>query len=375
MKLVLIGIQGSGKSTQGNLLSTQLKVPYLSTGHIFREIAKEKTQSGRFIKETINAGILIPDEKTIDIVNEYISRSEYKNGYILDGFPRTIVQAKNFKNNIDKVIYLKILDKEALWRIAHRGDATRADESLPALKKRIELFHKFTKPVLDYYEKEGKLAVVDGTQEIGNVNKDILLNLGKQIIKNQVHTWEKKQKILLAVVGLPGAGKSAAAEFFKEKGLPIIEFGKIINDYINSHHLEHNEENHKKIRESLRVKHGQWAFAILNLEKIQKSFEKNMIVVVDGMRSWEEYIYLKDTLKNVKIILLALYADKEIRYRRIAKRGFRSALFGKQRDLDELININMAPTLGFADYFIDANSSLLDLRDKLEVCYRVIYYS
>jgi len=86
MKLVLLGIQGSGKSTQGNLLSHQLHIPYLSTGHIFREIAKEKTTLGRYMKETLNAGILVPDKKTIEIVHSYLSRSEYINGYILDGF-------------------------------------------------------------------------------------------------------------------------------------------------------------------------------------------------------------------------------------------------------------------------------------------------
>src|SRR3989338_3223508 len=105
MKIVLIGIQGSGKSTQGNLLSEKLNVPYLSTGHIFREMAKEKTPSGRYIKETMNAGILISDEKTIEIVNEYLSRSEYAGGYILDGFPRTKSQVEAFKEKIDRVIY------------------------------------------------------------------------------------------------------------------------------------------------------------------------------------------------------------------------------------------------------------------------------
>ena len=122
MKLVLIGIQGSGKSTQGNILSNLFKIPYLSTGHIFREIAKEKTALGRYMKETINAGILVPDEKTIEIVNTYLSRPEYKRGYILDGFPRTLKQAHEFSNNVDKVIYLKIADKEALWRLLNRNE-------------------------------------------------------------------------------------------------------------------------------------------------------------------------------------------------------------------------------------------------------------
>ena len=130
MKLVLIGIQGSGKSTQGNLLSKQLRLPYLSTGHIFRELAKEKTKIGRYIKETINAGLLVPDSRTVEIVHNYLSRSEYKKGYILDGFPRTVYQARNFKEKIDKAIYLKISQKDALWRLINRDDIARDRKSV-----------------------------------------------------------------------------------------------------------------------------------------------------------------------------------------------------------------------------------------------------
>lgn len=375
MKLILIGIQGSGKSTQGNLLSKQLKIPYLSTGHIFRDIAKEKTKTGRYIKETINAGLLIPDNRTMEIVHNYLSRSEYKKGFILDGFPRTINQARDFKEKIDKAIYLKISQKEALWRLINRDDIARDDERLPALKKRIELFQKFTYPVTKYYEKEAKLAIIDGTQDIRKVNDEILKNLGKQLIKNQIKTWEQKKKILLAIVGLPGAGKSTAAKYFSERNGTTIEFGKIINDYITNHKLEHNEKNHKMMRDRLRKEYGMAAMAILNEKKIKQAFKKNKIVVIDGMRSWEEYEYLKRTLKGVKIILVALYADKQLRYKRIENRGYRSHLYGEKRDVDELLGINMGSTIGFADYFVDANGSVEDLKDKLEVIYRVVYYS
>lgn len=178
MKLVLIGIQGAGKSTQGNLLSEKLGIPYLSTGHIFRELAKEKTPLGRYIKEVMNAGYLIPDKKTLEIVSEYLGRPEYKRGYILDGFPRTLTQAKAFKNGIDKVIYLKVSDKEALWRIAGRDDAVREDETLKAILKRIEIFHKFTEPVLDYYRERGCLVEVDGEKSIEDIRHDMLKKIG-----------------------------------------------------------------------------------------------------------------------------------------------------------------------------------------------------
>ena len=173
MKIILIGIQGAGKSTQGNILSDKLNIPYLSTGHIFRELSKEKTPTGRYIKETVNAGYLIPDDKALEIVSEYLHRSEYEKGYIMDGFPRTIVQAKAFENGIDKVIYLKVSDKEALWRLSGRDD-NREDDTLKAIRKRINLFHEFTEPVLGFYREKGVLVELDGEKSIEEINKEIL---------------------------------------------------------------------------------------------------------------------------------------------------------------------------------------------------------
>lgn len=174
MKIILIGIQGAGKSTQGNLLHDKLKTPYLSTGHIFREMAKEKTPLGRYIKEIMNAGFLIPDERTVEIVTEYLKKPEYKNGYILDGFPRTLEQVKMFKNGVDKVVYLNVSDKEALWRLSYRNGEGREDETLAAIRKRIELFHQLTKPVLDFYRGRGILVEVDGEKLIEEIHKEIL---------------------------------------------------------------------------------------------------------------------------------------------------------------------------------------------------------
>ena len=174
MKIILIGIQGAGKSTQGNLLTENLHIPYLSTGHIFREMSKEKTPLGRYIKETMNAGYLIPDNKTVKIVEEYLKRPEYHNGYIMDGFPRTPQQAKKFENGIDHVFYLKVSDREALWRLAYRNEEGRDDETLPAILKRIELFHKFTEPVIEYYRQTGQLREIDGEQSIEDIHKEIM---------------------------------------------------------------------------------------------------------------------------------------------------------------------------------------------------------
>ncbi|MEK7551441.1 MAG: nucleoside monophosphate kinase [Patescibacteria group bacterium] len=177
MKIVIIGIQGSGKSTQGKLLGQALKVPYLSTGHIFRVLSKQDTPLGRQIKVLINAGYLVPDEKSLKIVEEYLGKKEYENGYVLDGFPRTLAQAKEFNQDIDKVILVKISDKEALWRISGREEI-REDETLMAIRKRIEMFHKFTEPVLEYYKEKGILIEINGEQAIEKIHKDIESQLG-----------------------------------------------------------------------------------------------------------------------------------------------------------------------------------------------------
>lgn len=374
MKLVLIGIQGAGKSTQGNLLSKQLKIPYLSTGHIFREIAKEKTQLGRYVKELINSGTLIPDKKTIEIVNSYLSRPEYKHGYILDGFPRTTKQAKEFVNHVDNVILIDIPDKEALWRLAYRND-DRDDSKINAVLKRIELFNKFTKPVLDYYQKQGKLVTVDGTKKIKVVNEEILKSLGKQQIKNHIKAWKQRKKTIVAIVGMPGSGKTEASHFFKQKGLPIISFSNVINNYIDENKLKHDEKTHSKLRREFREKHGKEAMAVLNKDNIVEALKKNNIIIIEGMRSWEEYLFIRDQFPKVRVHVLAMYADKKLRYKRIAGRKSRSLLYGEERDINELIETNMGPTIAFADALIKNNFSLEELADKLEEVYRVIYFS
>jgi adenylate kinase len=179
MKIILVGIQGSGKSTQGTLLSQNLGIPYLSTGHIFREMAKEVTPLGRQVKEIMTAGLLQPDDLTVQVVETYLKKPEYANGYIMDGFPRTLEQVEKFQNGVDKVICLNISDKEALVRLAYQNDGTRPDDSVAAIEKRIELFHQVTQPVIDYYKHKDMLVEVNGEQTIEVIHEQILRALGK----------------------------------------------------------------------------------------------------------------------------------------------------------------------------------------------------
>lgn len=176
MNIILMGIQGSGKSTQGNLLAKELGIPYLSSGHIFREMAKEDTQWGRYVKKTMDLGHLIPDREAVPIVMEYLQKDEYKQGWIMDGFPRTPVQARALNIPIQDVLYINVSDEETLKRLHDRKE-NRSDDTDDAIQKRIEIFHTLTQPVLDYYKKSGFLREINGEQSIDDVHRDIMKSL------------------------------------------------------------------------------------------------------------------------------------------------------------------------------------------------------
>lgn len=182
---------------------------------------------------------------------------------------------------------------------------------------------------------------------------------------------KQAKKILLAIVGLPGAGKTTASEYLAKKKLPIIHFGKIVNDYIDKHGLEHSKEMHKKVWLSLREKYGQEAFAILNEERIKKALEKDS-AIIDGMRSWEEYTHIKNQFAEAKIFIIAIYTEKKIRYERSAKRQYRGKLYGEDRDITELIWTNMGSTIAFADYLIVNNSTLDEFYKKIDKVYKQV---
>ena len=129
------------------------------------------------MKETLASGLLIPDDLVIPIVEEYLGRQEYRHGWILDGFPRTLVQAKQFNMSIDVAFYLIVSDKEALWRLSFRKDEKgeiREDETVMALRKRIDLFHKVTEPVLDFYRKKDLLVEIAGERKVEDIIEDIM---------------------------------------------------------------------------------------------------------------------------------------------------------------------------------------------------------
>ena len=201
MKIIFLGAPGSGKGTHATRVKTELGVPHISTGDIFRENIKGGTPLGVLAKSYIDKGALVPDDVVIDIVKDRLSREDCKKGFILDGFPRTIYQAEALKSiaKIDVVINLVVDDDAIVKRVAGRrmcrcgetynvaflnGATTcakcggelyqRDDDKEETVKSRLEVYHKETAPLIDYYRKEGLLEDVDGSKGIDAVYADIM---------------------------------------------------------------------------------------------------------------------------------------------------------------------------------------------------------
>lgn len=169
MKILLAGPQGSGKTTQAKFLAQKYGLTFISAGDLLRDFAKSGSEEGDQIRESMESGEFVDDAVAARLVKEKMERDS-KNGFVLDGFPRRFSQLNYFNPDFDKVIYLDIPDEEVVGRMLQRG---RADDTPEAIEERLRLYHEETEPVLDYYEKQGKLIKVNAQNPIQQVARAV----------------------------------------------------------------------------------------------------------------------------------------------------------------------------------------------------------
>ncbi|MEL7833200.1 adenylate kinase [Fodinibius sp. Rm-B-1B1-1] len=184
MRIIIFGPPGAGKGTQANLISEEYDIPHLSTGEIFRSAIKNETPLGKEVKAILDAGDLVPDEKVVDLVEEELKDEKYDDGYILDGFPRTVPQAKAYDAILDKkgktlnaFLQLEVPQHELVDRILTRGEG-RSDDSPEKIKNRLAVYREETAPVLNHYKKQDVVKTIDGVGSIKEIFDRIKETLG-----------------------------------------------------------------------------------------------------------------------------------------------------------------------------------------------------
>ena len=214
MKIIMLGAPGAGKGTQAKRIAEKYEIPHISTGDIFRANIKNGTELGKKAKEYMDQGMLVPDELTCDLVMDRIAQEDCKNGFVLDGFPRTIPQAKALDAALKKVnekmdfaVDVDVPDENIVNRMGGRraclncgatyhivfnptksedvcdtcGKQTvlREDDKPETVQKRLHVYHEQTQPLLDYYKEQNILKSVDGTKPMDEVFSDIVAILGE----------------------------------------------------------------------------------------------------------------------------------------------------------------------------------------------------
>ena len=213
MKIIMLGAPGAGKGTQAKKIADKYQIPHISTGDIFRANIKEGTELGKKAKSYMDQGQLVPDELTLELIMDRFQNPDCKNGYVLDGFPRTIPQAEALTEalakkgeTIDYAINVELPDENIINRMGGRraclacgstyhivyaptrveGICDRCGEKLvlrdddkpETVKNRLNVYHNQTQPLIEYYTRQGKLAEVDGTQSMEDVFNAIVKILG-----------------------------------------------------------------------------------------------------------------------------------------------------------------------------------------------------
>ena len=214
MKIIMLGAPGAGKGTQAKMIADKYTIPHISTGDIFRANIKNGTELGKKAKTFMDQGLLVPDELVVDLVVDRVAQDDCSNGYVLDGFPRTIPQAESLDAALEKIgskvdyaINVEVPDENIIRRMSGRRACVacgatyhivhiptkvegicdrcgkelvlRDDDQPETVKNRLKVYHDQTQPLIEFYTKKGILRTVDGTVDMKDVFTNIVNILGE----------------------------------------------------------------------------------------------------------------------------------------------------------------------------------------------------
>jgi adenylate kinase len=179
--ILLLGPQGSGKGTQGKLIAADYGIPHIATGDMLRAAIAEDTELGRTVKPIYDSGRLVPDELMIELIRERLGRDDAREGFVLDGFPRTMRQAEaldemlqEIGRGLDVVLELQVPDEVGRQRMLKRAsEEGRTDDTPEAIDERLRIYHVETAPLIEYYRSRGNLVGIHGDRSVEEVHAEI----------------------------------------------------------------------------------------------------------------------------------------------------------------------------------------------------------
>ena len=181
LNILLLGPQGAGKGTQGKLISSEYGVPHIATGDMLRAAIAEGTELGRKAEPVVNAGELVPDDLMIDLIRDRLARDDTRDGFVLDGFPRTAVQAEALDSTLEEierplsvVFEFQLPEEVCVERLTLRAqEEGRVDDTPEAIRTRLQLYHEQTEPLVEYYRARGNLVGIPADRSVEDVFAEI----------------------------------------------------------------------------------------------------------------------------------------------------------------------------------------------------------